>query len=153
MDFEKTITIPIPIISPMGLEITEASTIEEIWDAFINPTQEEELPPSVEMRCLMAVLRAVYAGLDPEGSGWAAVRKDQQKTELEEIKDQIEGLMEDIHEPRLDENSEVLPYDQAVIECYNIVKKAIADKKGNNNSFEHAVAESVEPSKDEEEGN
>jgi hypothetical protein len=34
-----------------------------VWDAFVKPEQDAGLPPSVEMRLLMAILRAMHNGL------------------------------------------------------------------------------------------
>lgn len=61
---EKTITIPVPLVAPFGIEITDPQVIENIWDTFVKPGQSDDAPPqSAEMRALMAVLRSVHQGL------------------------------------------------------------------------------------------
>lgn len=56
------ITIPLPLVRPLGLPVTRAN-VEEVWNAFIKPEQEERGLQSVETRILMAILRSVYEGL------------------------------------------------------------------------------------------
>lgn len=58
----EKIVIPMPKVPPMGIPITQGM-VEDVWDVFVKE-QEQGLPPSGEMRCLMAVLRAVYQGLN-----------------------------------------------------------------------------------------
>lgn len=59
----QTVTIPMPLVLPFGSPITPGA-VQDVWDAFVKPDQDAELPQSVEMRILMAILRAVYAGLE-----------------------------------------------------------------------------------------
>lgn len=58
-----TITIPTPQLAPFGLPITDPESVQEVWDAFVKPEQDAGIPQSVEMRALMAILRAVHKGL------------------------------------------------------------------------------------------
>lgn len=59
----KTLTIPVPTVAPFGDEMSSKDSIQEVWDAFVKPSQQDEFAPqSVEMRVLMAILRAVYIG-------------------------------------------------------------------------------------------
>jgi hypothetical protein len=60
---QRTITIPVPIVAPTGSELDKPEYVQEVWDAFVKPEQDAEIPQSVEMRLLMAILRAVHAGL------------------------------------------------------------------------------------------
>lgn len=64
---DKIIRIPVPIVAPLGQEV-EPDDIRMVWDAFVKPTQMAGEPQSMEMRILMAVLRAVNAGLDPNST-------------------------------------------------------------------------------------
>lgn len=62
----KTIQIPMPQVAPLGIPVT-ADAVQEVWDAFVAPSQRDDSPPqSVEMRCLMAILRAVHRGLEDD---------------------------------------------------------------------------------------
>ena len=54
---------PFPIVRPFGSKLDKLEYVQEVWDAFVKPEQDAELPPSVEMRLLMAILRAVAEGL------------------------------------------------------------------------------------------
>lgn len=55
----STITMPIPQVAPFGMPLDKPeSAAQEIWDAFVKPDQERGDPQSVEMRMLMALLRA-----------------------------------------------------------------------------------------------
>lgn len=58
------LTIPHPLVWPFGLPIT-AGGVQDVWDCFVKPDQDAGNPQSVEMRLLMAILRAVAAGLEP----------------------------------------------------------------------------------------
>lgn len=60
----KTITIPVPKVAPFMAPLDKPEYVQEVWDTFVKPHQERHEPPSVEMRLLMAILRAVYAGLE-----------------------------------------------------------------------------------------
>lgn len=63
-DERKYIEIPMPVVAPTGWEVDTPSMVEEVWDAFVKPSQSDDAPPqSVEMRMLMAILRSVYDGL------------------------------------------------------------------------------------------
>lgn len=55
--------IPMPKVLPLGVPANR-DALQMVWDSYVQPTQDEELPPSTELRILMAVLRAVYEGLD-----------------------------------------------------------------------------------------
>lgn len=66
---EKTVLIPVPIVAPMGQEV-DAAGVQMVWDTFVKPGQDRGDLQSIEDRYLMAILRAVNAGLDPVGSGW-----------------------------------------------------------------------------------
>lgn len=61
---EHLIAIPVPRMAPFGDRVIDPSAIQEIWDAFVKPDQERQVPQSIEMRLLMAVLRAVYEGME-----------------------------------------------------------------------------------------
>lgn len=58
----ETFNCPVPEVRPFGVKV-QAKHVQDVWDAFVRPVQEGDLPQSVEMRCLMAILRAVYSGL------------------------------------------------------------------------------------------
>jgi hypothetical protein len=60
----KYLKIPVPLVAPMGWEVDDYKMIQDVWDAFVKPSQSDNAPPqSAEMRVLMAVLRAVHQGL------------------------------------------------------------------------------------------
>jgi len=61
-----SITIPIPRVRPLGIPVDTVSGVQEVWDAFIKPAQDRGDIQSVEERVLMAILRAVYQGIDEE---------------------------------------------------------------------------------------
>lgn len=58
----QKITIPMPVVAPFGTEVN-ADAVQMVWDTYIKPGQEAEMPQSIEERILMAILRAIYAGL------------------------------------------------------------------------------------------
>jgi hypothetical protein len=65
-----TLTIPTPVVEPLGTLVDKPEFVHEAWDVFHQP----EIP-SVEERLLSAMLRAVHAGLSrAQGScekcGW-----------------------------------------------------------------------------------
>ena len=60
----NTVTIPLPVVMPFGSRLDRPEFVQEVWDAFVKPDQEEKIPQSVEMRLLMAILRALYQGLE-----------------------------------------------------------------------------------------
>ncbi len=64
MSEPTTLTIPIPVVMPLGSLLDRRAYVQEVWDAFVKPDQDSGMPPSIEMRLLMAILRAVYVGLD-----------------------------------------------------------------------------------------
>lgn len=66
---ENTVEIPMPVVAPLGIEVTP-SGVQAVWDTFVKPQQDRGEIQSIEDRTLMAILRAVHAGLDPVGSGW-----------------------------------------------------------------------------------
>jgi hypothetical protein len=53
----------VPLVAPFGTRIDRPEYVQEVWDAFVKPEQDAGLPPSVEMRLLMAILRAMHKGL------------------------------------------------------------------------------------------
>jgi hypothetical protein len=63
-----TFQCPIPVVRPLGSLLDKPEYVQEVWDAYVKPEQDAELPPSVEMRLLMAILRAVAAGLSERTS-------------------------------------------------------------------------------------
>lgn len=58
-----TFACPVPIVAPLGTALDKPEYVQEVWDAFVKPDQDSGLPQSVEMRMLMAILRAVHKGL------------------------------------------------------------------------------------------
>lgn len=58
----ESITIPMPMVRPLGIPVTKEA-VQEVWDTYVKPDQDAEVPPSAEMRILMAILRSVYEGL------------------------------------------------------------------------------------------
>lgn len=60
---DKTIIIPVPEVAPFGSLLDKPEYVQEVWDAFVKPDQDAGIPQSSEMRMLMAILRAVYTGL------------------------------------------------------------------------------------------
>lgn len=58
------VLIPIPSMAPFGDPLDEPEFVQEVWDTFVKPDQDSGGPQSVEMRMLMAILRAVYRGLE-----------------------------------------------------------------------------------------
>ena len=65
----ETVAIALPLVRPLAMPVDKPEYVTEVWDAFVKPEQDAEIPPSVEMRMLMAILRSVYDGLamNPEG--------------------------------------------------------------------------------------
>jgi hypothetical protein len=64
-----TFNCPIPEMAPLGVPLN-ASAVEDVWNVLIKPIQDRDaLPPSVEERALMAILRAVYRGLSDMEAG------------------------------------------------------------------------------------
>lgn len=75
-----TMVIPIPKVAPFGWKMTSVDLVQEVWDTFVKPDQEKNIPQSGEMRMLMAVLRAVGAGfvtLQEELQAEATSKKEQ----------------------------------------------------------------------------
>lgn len=60
------VVMPIPKAAPLFIEVRPEHA-QDIWDAFVKPEQEQGLPQSVEMRMLMALLRAFHQGRVTEG--------------------------------------------------------------------------------------
>jgi hypothetical protein len=58
----RWMNMPVPTAAPLGVEVLPEHA-QEVWDAFVKPEQEADTPQSVEMRMLMAILRAFHAGL------------------------------------------------------------------------------------------
>lgn len=65
---KEAIVIPMPKVAPLGVPVNKAEYVQEVWDAFVKPDQDTGLPQSVEMRVLMAILRAVHKGLEDVNS-------------------------------------------------------------------------------------
>ena len=59
----RTITIPVPVVAPLGWELDKPQMVQDVWDVFVKPEQDAGVPQSIEMRALMAILRAIYQGL------------------------------------------------------------------------------------------
>lgn len=55
----KMMVIPVPTMFPFGTEI-DLDGVKDVWDTFVEPLRDG--PPSIELRSLMAILRAVGAG-------------------------------------------------------------------------------------------
>lgn len=64
MNQRETIEIPMPVVRPLGVPLDKVEYVQEVWDVFVKPEQEAEVPPSNEMRMLMAILRAVAEGME-----------------------------------------------------------------------------------------
>jgi len=58
----RYITIPIPTVMPFGSELLPEHA-QEVWDTFVKPDQDAGNLQSVEMRMLMAILRAFAQGV------------------------------------------------------------------------------------------
>lgn len=56
------VLIPMPLVRPLDIPVS-ADGVLDVWDTFVKPHQAAGIPPSVELRILMAVLRAVHKGL------------------------------------------------------------------------------------------
>lgn len=63
MSAPTEITIPMPTVAPVGWAIDDPQMIQDVWDVFVKPEQDAGMPQSIEMRKLMAILRAVFHGL------------------------------------------------------------------------------------------
>lgn len=61
-DDREWVQIPVPLVRPLGISVT-TDAVQEVWDTFIKPVQDRGDVQSVEDRILMAILRAVYEGL------------------------------------------------------------------------------------------
>jgi hypothetical protein len=59
----ETVTIPVPKLAPFDVPLTDPETVQEVWDTFVKPDQDAGIVQSIEMRALMAILRAVHKGL------------------------------------------------------------------------------------------
>ena len=55
------VTIPYPSVAPLDVPITR-DDVEDVWDTFVKPDQDAGGLQSIEMRCLMGILRSVYKG-------------------------------------------------------------------------------------------
>ena len=62
-DGVDTVVIAVPMVRPLWTPLDQPEYIQEVWDTFVKPEQDAEVPQSVEMRMLMAILRSVYDGL------------------------------------------------------------------------------------------
>ncbi|MEX1078899.1 MAG: hypothetical protein WED09_07310 [Homoserinimonas sp.] len=63
MGDKKLVTIPVPVVAPLGQEVTR-DEVRAAWETFVVQQQGGGLQ-SIEDRILMAILRAVYEGLPP----------------------------------------------------------------------------------------
>jgi hypothetical protein len=63
---KMTMMIPVPVVAPLGWTVDNKQMVQEVWDVFVKPAQERGDLPSIEMRVLMAILRAVYEGMPDE---------------------------------------------------------------------------------------
>lgn len=54
--------IPWPTVRPFGQPVT-AESMDMVWNEFVVKPQADEHIQSIEERYLMAILRAVYAGM------------------------------------------------------------------------------------------
>lgn len=61
-----SITIPVPLLAPLGIELDNVSAVNEVWDAIVRPQQEAREPQSTEDRMLMSFLRALHRGMSEE---------------------------------------------------------------------------------------
>lgn len=53
--------LPAPAqVAPFGFDVT-SGMVREVWDTFVKPDQDADLPQSAEMRVLMAILRNAFA--------------------------------------------------------------------------------------------
>lgn len=50
---------------PFGLPVTAAG-VRAVWDEFVVPSQEADEVQSNEVHTLIAILRSVYAALEPD---------------------------------------------------------------------------------------
>lgn len=57
----ETLTIPWPTVRPLGVPLT-AKGLREAWEAIV-PGFGSGFTQSIEERCIMAALRAVYVGM------------------------------------------------------------------------------------------
>lgn len=82
LNFKDTIEIPLPIVSPSGHQVKTKEEVERVWATFVEPMRhKDEL--TAEDRLLMAILRSVRAGFDPEGTGWGPLRRAHIEAEKE----------------------------------------------------------------------
>lgn len=68
---DKRIGIPVPRLAPFGIEV-DSTGVMDVWNTFVKPDQDNDVPQSVEMRALMAILRAVYQGMTEDEDGATA---------------------------------------------------------------------------------
>lgn len=62
------VLMPVPRSQPFGDEVT-ADGVQKVWNTFCKPSQSDDSPPqSVEMRQLMAILRAVHEGMTQDAA-------------------------------------------------------------------------------------
>ncbi len=57
-----SLVIPWPTVRPMGFRLSAAG-LQQAWSEIMTPIAEEQIPQSIELRCLMAALRAVFDGM------------------------------------------------------------------------------------------
>ena len=59
----KKIVIPVALVAPFMEEVDSAG-VQMVWDTFVKPAQDRGDPQSIEDRYLIAILHAMFAGLD-----------------------------------------------------------------------------------------
>jgi hypothetical protein len=85
---ERFIKVPMPTVAPLMYEMTKEG-VREVWDAFVKPDQDSGMPQSVEMRLLMAILRAVNAAEWPDDPARDVERSDLTTTEPTETEETL----------------------------------------------------------------
>lgn len=59
------VIVPLIPVLPLATRLTSFA-VAMVWDTYVTPEQDAEIPPSIEMRILMAILRSMAAGLAEE---------------------------------------------------------------------------------------
>lgn len=63
------LVIPMPVVAPLSIPLDRPEYVQQVWDAYVKPAQDADESQSEEMRMLMAILRAVHAGLTEAVNG------------------------------------------------------------------------------------
>jgi hypothetical protein len=58
----ETLTIPWPSARPFDIPLT-SSDVKDVWNTIVKPLSDSEATQSLDTRCLMAIVRAVYWGM------------------------------------------------------------------------------------------